>query len=84
MLITMPDSKELEVVPGHSIYADEVPGAPQGVFLTWEHLSAGQQAKFQAVHTELAQVVTKLKDMFSAEFAGRGDTPVEADTVDAL
>lgn len=73
MLISI-DSQELEVIPGHSIYSNEVQGVPQGVFFTWEHLSADQRAKFQAVHAELAQVVTKLKDMLSAEFAGRGDT----------
>lgn len=73
MLITIA-SHEIEVIPGRSIYADEVQGVPQGVFLTWEHLSADQQAKFQAVHAELSLVVAKLKDMFSAEFAGRGGT----------
>lgn len=74
MLITTPNSHELEVIPSHRIYADEVHGVPQGVYLLWEHLTDDQRAKFQEVHAELAQAVTKLQGVFSAEFAGREDT----------
>lgn len=74
MFIITPDSHELEVVPGHRIYADEVHGVPQGVYLTWDHLPDDQRAKFLEVHAELAQAVVKLQAMFSAKFAGRGDT----------
>lgn len=74
MLITTPDSHELEVIPGHRIYADEVHGVPQGVFLTWDYLTDDQWAKFLEVHAELAQAVAKLQGVLSAEFAGREDT----------
>lgn len=74
MLITTPDSHELEVIPGHCIYANEVQGAPQGVYLLWEHLTDDQRVKFQEAHAELTQAVVKLQGMFSAEFAGRDDT----------
>lgn len=73
MLVTMPNSHEVEVIPGHCIYADEVHGVPQGVYLLWEHLTDDQRDKFLEVHAELAQAVVKLQAMFSAEFAGRDD-----------
>lgn len=74
MLVTMPNSHELEVIPGHRIYTNEVQGAPQGVYLRWEHLSDDQRTKFLAVHAELAQVATRLQGLFITEFAGREDT----------
>jgi hypothetical protein len=65
---------ELEVIPGQSVYAQPMKDMPQGVFLTWEHLTEAQQMKFQAAHAELAQVAVKLKDMFAEEFAKVKDT----------
>lgn len=77
MLITTPDRLELEVVPGHSIYANPVQGTAQGVFITWKHLPEDQRTKFLEVHAELAQVATKLQGLFTSEFAGREDTVLD-------
>ncbi len=74
MLITTPDNIELEVIPGHSIYAHGVQKVPQGVFITWKHLPDDQRTKFLEVHAELAQVATRLQGLFTTEFAGREDT----------
>ena len=65
---------ELEVIPGHSIYSQPLPDIPKGVFLTWEHLTDDQRAKFMDAHAELAKAATKLKAMFVEEFANKRDT----------
>ncbi len=87
MLITMPESiasdmsisdgyaeHELEVLPGRSIYTQPMKDIPKGVFLTWEHLTDDQRAKFMDAHAELAKAATKLQAMFVEEFANKRDT----------
>lgn len=65
---------ELEVIPGHSVYSQPMKDIPKGVFLTWEHLTDDQRAKFLEAHAELAKAATKLKAMFMEEFANKRDT----------